>query len=116
MLKLVILKHDIRLKSIVLILLFTFCSFADAQVKYGVVDSITQSNFNHLGANEQTIFKKILSKRKHSHLQKRVENAGALDPVCAAQQTQLLRVFVRAKSAQPQNAMATPRISHEDTR
>ena len=73
MLKLVILKNDIRLRPIVIILLFTFCSFADAQVKYGVVDSISQSRHAQLGANEKTIFKKIISKRKHAHLQKRVD-------------------------------------------
>ena len=62
------------MKSIVFILLTTFCSFVNAQVNHGVVDSITQSNFKHLGANEQAIFKKILSKRKHMHLQKRVDS------------------------------------------
>ncbi len=61
------------MKSIVVILLFTFCSFADAQVKYRVVDSITQSNHTQLGANEQAIFKKILTKRNRMHLQKRVD-------------------------------------------
>jgi hypothetical protein len=64
------------LKSIVLIVFLAFYSFADAQVKYGIVDSITQSNFNHLCTNEQAIFKKILSKRKHSHLQIRTDTTN----------------------------------------
>ena len=65
------------MKSIVLILLSAFCSFANAQIKYGVVDSISHSNFIHLGANEQAIFKKILSKRNHLHLQKRIDTTNA---------------------------------------
>jgi len=73
MLKLVILKNEIRLKSIVLILFSAFYNFANAQVKYVAIDSISQAQFSQLEPKEQPIFKKILTKRKSTYLQKQID-------------------------------------------
>ncbi len=62
-----------KLKTFLLLLLISCLNCATGQVKYNVVDSIYQANLDQLNKIEQPIFKKILTKRKHAHLQKRVD-------------------------------------------